>query len=116
MREARIRTLEYIEDTITKENAEDIVRVLRDRIGNRPFDLTIRNQIMNKPVISTGLRLERIDLEEDSIALWSDSISAGLIELDPSRYVIRPEISINHMCIKITQYLPHKVEWSILLR
>jgi hypothetical protein len=112
----RIRAVDNIEDIITKENAEDIVRILRERIGTRPFDLTIRNQLISKPIISTGLKLERIDLEDDSITIWSDSISAGIIELDSSRYIIEPEISINHMRIRICQWLPHRIEWSILLR
>jgi hypothetical protein len=117
MREfARLQSLESIDDLITKENAEDIAYLLRERIGNRPFDLTIRNQLIRKPIISTGLRIESVEVSADSITLCSNDGSAGLIELDRSRHVITPSISVNHMRIRVTQYLPHRIEWSILLR
>lgn len=112
----RIKALEHIDDIITKENAEEVAGILRERIGERPFDLTIRNALSTRPIVSIGLKIDKISVEEDGITIWSESGSAGVIELDRSKYSMLPRISINHMRVQIVQFLPHKIEWSILLR
>jgi len=108
--------IETIEDTITRNNAEEIAFFIRDRIGGRPFDLTIRNQLARKADINTNLRLRRIAVSVDTIVLHTDDEGAALIDLNDTKYVVPPRISANHLRIQIVQYLPHRVQWNMLIR
>ena len=105
-----------IEDTITLENADVVAREIRERIGSYPFDLTIRNPMLPRTIIETGLRLKEVRVEGSAIVVESEDHQAGVIELDSSRYVQAPRVSINPLRLLITQFLPHEVVWNILIR